>query len=235
MNSNSENGPGRFHVLKNRTCPELILRTRLYSSINLNMSKPFDEKSYWIHPSSIMMGLILIGIAMLFGALSFAYMYSRVDKGMDSVEVPWLFVFNTFILASGSLFIQLCRKYFDRQDAVRYLRFGILTAVVTAAFLMLQLIAWNQLLSNEIIPRSSGGYGFLFAISILHFAHVMAGIPFLLRLLLPVYTESRDGSEILFFQKKSNRRKLTHTAWYWHFIDIMWIYLVIFFIVNSFI
>lgn len=199
------------------------------------MGKQFREKSYWIHPSSILMALILIGIAMLFGALSFAYLYSRVDKGMASVKIPWLFVFNTFVLASGSLFIQLCRKSFDRKDQKSYLRFGFLTIIATVAFLILQVVAWDQLMTNQIVPGSSGGHGFLFAISILHFAHVLAGIPFLLRLLLPVYSAGKERNGIHFFEKSSNRRKLSHTAWYWHFIDIMWIYLVIFFMINSFI
>lgn len=182
-----------------------------------------------------MMVLILIGIAALFAALSFAYLYSRVDKGMAGVKIPWLFIFNTIVLASGSFFIQRSQRSFDNGDPKMYLRYGMLTIISTVSFLILQIIAWRQMMSNQIIPGTSGGHGFLFAISILHFAHVFAGIPFLLRLLFPVYSASKTGNEIHFLENKSNRRKLRHTAWYWHFIDIMWIYLVIFFVVNSFI
>jgi len=181
-----------------------------------------------------MMGLILIGISALFGALSFAYLYTRVDKGMFSIRIPWLFVFNTFILASSSLFIQLCRKHFDRRNEKLILRFGLLTIFATLLFLALQAIAWSQLLSQQIVPGSSGGYGFLYAISILHFLHVLAGIPFLLRVLLPLYAANKEGNSALYFLTNEQKRKLKHTAWYWHFIDVMWIYLMIFFIVNSF-
>src|SRR5687768_7200873 len=198
------------------------------------MTKPYNERSYFIHPSSIMMALILIGISALFGALSFAYLYTRVDKGMFSIRIPWLFVFNTFILASSSIFIQLCRKYYEQKNEKLILRYGVLTIVATLFFLILQAIAWSQLLSQQILPGSSGGYGFLYAISILHFLHVLAGIPFLLRILLPLYTSSKEGNAALYFLSDEPRRKLQHTAWYWHFIDVMWIYLMVFFLVNSF-
>jgi len=197
------------------------------------MTKPYQERSYYIHPSSIMMGLILIGVTALFGALSFAYIYTRVDKGMESISMPRLFLFNTFVLASSSIFIQLCRKYFDQKNEKLILRYGILTIVATFLFLVLQGIAWSQLLNQEIRPGSTGGHGFLYAISILHFLHVVAGIPFLLRILLPLHVSNREGTSALYFLSGENKRKLKHTAWYWHFIDAMWIYLMIFFLINS--
>src|SRR5688572_5915595 len=108
------------------------------------MAKPYHERSYLIHPSSIMMALILIGITALFGALSFAYLYTRVDKGMYSIRIPWLFVLNTFILASSSVFIQLSRKYFDEKNEKLIIRYGILTITSTLLFLVLQVVAWYQ-------------------------------------------------------------------------------------------
>ncbi len=198
------------------------------------MTKQYQERSYSIHPSSIMMALILIGITALFGALSFAYLYARVDKGMFSIRIPWLFVLNTFILASSSVFIQLCRKYFDHQNEKLILRYGFLTITTTILFLAFQVIAWNQLLNRQILPGSSGGHGYLYAISILHFLHVLAGIPFLLRILFPLYAAHKEGSSALYFLTDHQKRKLKHTSWYWHFIDVMWIYLVVFFLMNSF-
>src|SRR5688500_2642745 len=104
------------------------------------MTKPYNERDYYIHPSSIMMALILIGITALFAALSFAYLYSRVDKAMVSIRIPWLFILNTFILASSSVFIQLCRKYFEKRDEKKILQYGVLTLVATLLFLILQAI-----------------------------------------------------------------------------------------------
>jgi cytochrome c oxidase subunit III len=197
------------------------------------MNKSYNQRAYSIPPSSIIMVLILIGITALFGALSIAYLYSRIDKGMESIRVPWLFVFNTFILASSSFCIQKCRKYFNQQNEKLILRWGLLTIMTTLLFLLLQTIAWNHLLSQQISPGSSGGHGYLYAISILHFLHVIAGIPFLIRILLPLYVSYKEGNSVLYFLSDEQKTKLKHTAWYWHFIDVMWIYLMIFFLVSS--
>jgi cytochrome c oxidase subunit III len=197
------------------------------------MNKSYNQRAYSVPPSSIIMVLILIGITALFSALSIAYLYSRFDKGMQSIRVPWLFVFNTFILASSSFCIQKCRKYFNQQNEKLILKWGLLTIIATLLFLLLQTIAWNHLLSQQISPGTSGGHGYLYAISILHFLHVVAGIPFLIRILLPLYVSHKEGNSVLYFLNGEQKTKLKHTAWYWHFIDVMWIYLMAFFLVSS--
>jgi len=197
------------------------------------MTKRYNQRAYSVHPSSIIMVLLLIGITALFSALSFAYLYTRIDRGMPGIRIPWLFVFNTLILMSSSYCIQQCRRYFEKQNERLILRWGFLTIAATLLFLVLQSIGWNHLLSRQLLPGSSGGHGYLYAISILHFLHVVAGIPFLLRILIPLYTALKEGNSVLFFVQDDQKTRLKHTAWYWHFIDVMWIYLMILFLISS--
>jgi cytochrome c oxidase subunit 3 len=198
------------------------------------MTKHYQQRAYSVHPSSIILILVLSGITALFSALNIAYLYSRIDRGMPGIRIPLLFVFNTLVLASSSFCIQRCRKYFDLKNEKLILRWGFLTIFTTLSFLVLQGVAWYHLLSAQILPGHSGGHGYLYAISILHFMHVVAGIPFLLSILLPLYAADRKGTAALYFLGDEKRTRLKHTAWYWHFIDIMWIYLMIFFLVSSF-
>jgi cytochrome c oxidase subunit 3 len=199
------------------------------------MSQSYRKRERAFHPAAMIIVLIFFGISTLFGALSMAYLYTRVDRNMHSIHIPILFVFNTLVLLFSSYSIQQCRKYFDRQDDRLCVRWGIITMVVTLSFLCLQGIAWYQLFTRNIIPASSGAYGFLYAISILHFLHVMAGMPFLARIVFPLISASKQGNSALIFIDDDVKRKLKHTAWYWHFIDVVWIYLMVFFLVNSFI
>ena len=196
------------------------------------MTKEYNERNYSIHPSTIMMVLILAGVTLLFAALSFAYIYTRIDKDMQSVRTPWLFFFNTLLLLSSSICIEKSRKYFDVKNGPRAIRYGLLTIGVTLAFLVLQFVAWKQLFSQSLFPSSGNGYGYLYAISILHFLHVLAGLPFLLRILVPLHVAIQQGNEALIFLQEPIRRKWKHTSWYWHFLDIVWIYLVLFFMIN---
>jgi cytochrome c oxidase subunit 3 len=197
------------------------------------MAKSYDERSFAVHPSAMIMILILFGVTALFGALSIAYIYTRVDKGMLGVKVPVLFIFNTLVLIFSSVCIQRCRQYFDKHKELLCYRWGMLTVISTVLFLILQGIGWYMLFAQNIKPSTSGGFGFLYAISILHFLHVMAGIPFLSRIMFPLMVAIRQGNAEWIFRDSAHRRRLRHTAWYWHFIDVVWIYLMIFFIVNS--
>ncbi|MBK9104435.1 MAG: cytochrome c oxidase subunit 3 [Saprospiraceae bacterium] len=198
------------------------------------MATETGERRYSVHPSSMMMVLILCGITTLFGALSLAYVYSRAGLGMFSISIPWLFLVNTLVLASTGWCIEHFRKYYHLREEKLTIRWGFLTLGTTLLFLIMQGIAWHNLLTHQITPGSSGGYGFLYAISILHFLHVSGGIPFLLRILIPLAAAHRQGSASLLFIDDHVRRKLRHVAWYWHFIDGVWILLMGIFIISSF-
>lgn len=91
------------------------------------MATETGERRYSVHPSSMMMALILCGITTLFGALSLAYVYSRADMGMFSISVPWLFIVNTFILASTGICIEQFRKYYRLREERLTIRWGYLT------------------------------------------------------------------------------------------------------------
>jgi len=197
------------------------------------MAKSYRDRKYLIHPSGMIMILIFCGITALFGALSLAYLYTRLDRHMHSIQLPVLFIFNTFVLAFSSFSIQRCRKYFDLQNDRLCVRWGFITLMATIGFLCLQGVAWYQLFSRNIIPGSSGAHGFLYAISILHFLHVLAGIPFLSRIIFPLSMATQQGNSALIFIDDDQKRMLKHTAWYWHFIDVVWIYLIVFFLLNS--
>ena len=191
------------------------------------------ERYFAIHPSAVMMVLILGGITTLFGALVLAYVYTRADKGMLPVGIPWLFLINSVILMSTGFAIEQCRRYFHDRAELPTIRWGMITLGLTVVFLMMQGIAWYRLLAINIQPGSSGGYGYLYAISILHFLHVLAGIPFLLRILIPLLAAHRQGNASLLFIDDHIKRKLRHTSWYWHFIDAVWIGLMIVFLVSK--
>lgn len=178
--------------------------------------------------------LLLAGISALFGALSIAYVYSRADKGWEGIRIPILFLYNTCILLFSSWSMERCRRYFKDRNENLCFRWGVITIIATLLFLTMQAIAWYQLLSQHILPGSSMGHGYLYALSILHFFHVMAGIPFLGRILAPLMVGIRQGNAALFFLDEEQQRRLKLTAWYWHFIDVVWIFLIVFFLTNYF-
>ena len=90
-----------------------------------------------------------------------------------------------------------------------------------------------MMIENQLSIQKDTSHGYLYAISILHFLHVIVGIPVLGLYMKNMYLEFKRNENSLFFIEEGPARKLKLISTYWHFIDILWIYLIIFFAINS--
>ncbi len=187
-----------------------------------------------IHPSSIAIVLVLMGVTALFLSLSIAYIYALSNNAGAPVELPWLFSINTLVLLTSSWFFWQARKSYEHQDYRRHFRDLWLALGVTVIFLALQVIGWTWMFQNQLHMQKDTSHAYLYAISILHFAHVIAGIPFLAAYMRKMWLEARQNEGSLFFIDEKVSRKLRLISTYWHFIDFLWVYLMFLFLVVSF-
>jgi cytochrome c oxidase subunit III len=191
------------------------------------------EKDYVVHPQYIIMTLVLFGVTALFLGFSGAYLYNRVQQGVQPVHLPWLFYYNTLLLLGSSYTLWQAKKAYKQDQTELYRRYLIITLVLTIIFLAAQIFAWMQLLSDDISLAHSTMASYLYLISGLHFAHVIAGIPFLIYFIIEAYKKMKSPVTVLiYFADKSKKRMLDLLNIYWHFLDGLWIYLVLFFLIN---
>jgi cytochrome c oxidase subunit 3 len=67
-----------------------------------------------------------------------------------------------------------------------------------------------------------------------HLAHVVAGLPVLIRFYVIAKKRMIDPVTVLvYFSDPEKRLKLRLLTVYWHFLDVLWIYLVVFFGINA--
>lgn len=193
------------------------------------------EKQYIIHPYNILITLVLGSITALFLGFSGSYMYSRFQGGSPPIALPPMFYFNTVVLIGSSLTLIGAQKAYKQDDTAAYKRRLLYTVLLTFAFLVLQIIAWNQLFQNDILINHSTAAGYLYVISGLHFAHVIAGIPFLVWFLWTAKKKLVEPVSVLvYFSDPHKKLSLKLITTYWHFLDFLWIYLVLFFAINYF-
>lgn len=108
-----------------------------------------------------------------------------------------------------------------------------ITMLLSFLFLALQTVGWIELFRQEIFIDSNNSAGYLYLISGLHFAHVIGGIPFLGYFIWQAITKMQDPVSVLvYFSDPEKRLKLRLLTIYWHFLDVLWIYLVLFFFIN---
>jgi len=193
-----------------------------------------EERNYLVHPSYIAMTLLLAGITALFLGFSVAYVYTRVQNGLPPLELPLLFVANTIILIAASWVLKKAMAFYKSDKTEKYQASLAVTLTLTFIFLFSQIVAWNQLYSKGIFVNHSNMASYLYIISIIHFAHVVAGIPFLAVFLYQSVKKMKEPVSVLvYFSDPEKRRRLSLLTIYWHFLDILWVYLVLFFLVNQ--
>lgn len=193
-----------------------------------------EERNYLIHPSFIAISLLLAGITALFVGFSAAYIYSRVQNGLPPIQLPSLFIINTIILVAASYTLVRAMHYYRTDQTEKYQLSLGLTLIVTIVFLVSQIIAWKEMYAQGIYIDHSNMASYLYIISIVHFAHVIFGIPFLAIFLFQSIKKMKEPVSVLvYFSDPQKKRRLKLLTIYWHFIDILWVYLVIFFLINS--
>jgi len=191
------------------------------------------ERNFLIHPSYIVMFLVLAGVTALFLGFSAAYFYTRVDAGTPPIKLPPLFYFNTLILIGSSYTLHWAKKSYLADHTEHYKIALIVTLLLTFGFLAAQIFAWKQLMASNVFVNYNNMASYMYLISGVHFAHVVAGIPFLIIFIVNAVRKMKSPvSVLIYFSDLAKQRRLNLFNIYWHFLDGLWIYLVIFFLVN---
>jgi cytochrome c oxidase subunit 3 len=199
-----------------------------------NIAEAEQDGNFAFHPRNVGLMLLLFSLTMLFLAMSAAFVYTRIQSDLPPIKLPLLFVINTVILIAGSYTMILAKRAYLADNTGRYTKMLWYTMGLSLFFLGMQCIAWYLLFSQQIYITSDNSAGYLYVISALHFAHVIGGIPFLGYFIYQARKYMKEPVSVLvYFSDPSKRLNLRLLTVYWHFLDALWIYLVLFFFVNQ--
>lgn len=169
-----------------------------------------------------MMWIGLVGIIMLFAGLTSAYIVRQAEGNWLYFDIPDMFYTSTVVILISS-FTLIGSVYAIRNGNRALSNVGLLATLIAGiVFCVTQFLAWGDLVDAGIFfaGRESNAAGsFLYVLSGLHVVHVAGGIIAMLvttiRGFMGLYSaENHTGIEV--------------AAIYWHFLDILWIYLLLF-------
>lgn len=179
-----------------------------------------------INPQKVALWIAIASMVMVFGAFTSAYIVRRAAGNWLEFKLPDVFFVSTAVILLSSITLHLSYSGFKAGNEKRYKVMMIVTALLGLAFVVLQYKGWEAL--NEIgatftvNPSSS----FIYVISGLHAAHVLGGIAALGVALVHAF--------ILPYKPTLRRRqRFELVVQYWHFVDLLWVYLIIFFMLNG--
>lgn len=179
-----------------------------------------------INPQKLALWIAIASMVMVFGAFTSAYIVRRAAGNWLEFKLPDVFFVSTAVILLSSVTLHLSYSGFKAGNEKRYKLMMIATAILGLAFIVLQYRGWEAL--NEIgatftvNPSSS----FIYVISGLHAAHVLGGIAALGVALAHAF--------ILPYKPTLRRRqRFELVVQYWHFVDLLWVYLIVFFMLNG--
>jgi len=192
------------------------------------------QDNFTFHPKNIYLALLLFSLSMLFLAMTAAFVYTRIQSDLPPIKLPLLFLVNTVILLGSSYTMVLAKRAYLSDQTERYQSMLWYTLFLSIFFMVMQGLAWYQLFEQQIYINSDNSAGYLYVISALHFAHVIGGLPFLGLFLYRARKYMKEPVSVLvYFSDPDKRLNLRLLTIYWHFLDALWIYLVLFFLLNQ--
>jgi cytochrome c oxidase subunit III len=196
-----------------------------------------------------MMWIFLLSDTFVFSCFLISYMTARM-----STTVPWpnpsevfaltiagttlpliLIAIMTFVLISSSGTMAMAVNYGYRRDRKMTAGLMLLTALLGAAFVGMQAFEWTKLIHEGVRPWSNpwGAAQFgstFFMITGFHGTHVTFGVIFLLIVARKVWREDYDSERKGFFtSRKGNYEAVEIMGLYWHFVDLVWVFIFAFF------
>lgn len=206
----------------------------MQEEIEKPVQKNYDEyENFTFHPNNVLLFLTLFGVTALFLSMSIALVYTRLYNGQPPIRLPNIFFFNTLILLGSSATMLWAKRSYLQDHTQNYQKALFYTIILSLIFMVAQYIGWYTLFKNNISITSSNSASYLYVISALHFAHVIAGLPFLGIFLWRARKEMKEPVTVLvYFSDPEKRLRLRLLTIYWHFLDGLWIYLVLLFLIN---
>lgn len=183
------------------------------------------RNNFIVHPHKFNLWLAIISLIMVFGGLTSAYLVARsMVKQPEFFDIPNLIWTNTGIILLSSLSMQFAvwrvRKGDDKQALV-----GLaLTFLMGIAFLIGQWNVYQEMVlgGNYFVDplRADDSVAYFYILTGLHGSHIIAGLIVLaFAIVKTAFKMYKPGKKVL---------SIEMSAIFWHFLDLLWVYLFVF-------
>jgi cytochrome c oxidase subunit 3 len=141
-------------------------------------------------------------------------------------KLPDIFFYNTLVILASSVTLHLAYRAFIKGMERPYKTLLMLTFLLGISFVVIQYQGWKALTAMGATFTANPSSSFVYVISGVHAAHVLGGISALIVAMVHAFYLP---------YKPTPRRKLRLelVLHYWHFVDVLWVYLVVFFLIQS--
>ncbi len=189
--------------------------------MNGRATMSIDTRRYKIHPYKFNMWIILISIVMFFAAFTSAYIVMEGRDSWQPFRMPDVFWLSTLVILGSSVTMHLSVKSFKNHNMSLYKKLITFTAFLGVVFMALQLLGFSNMYKEGFTLSWNISAALLYVIVGAHIVHVLGGVVALLVIFFRAYRRRVRSYDAV---------PVEVAATFWHFVDGLWIYLYIFFL-----
>ncbi len=192
------------------------------------MAKIEQEDKLQLAPKKFNMWIFVFTSFMLFAALTSGFIVYSGGHGTGiNIKLPAIFTYSTIVMVLSSITLYLASKAArELQLQKQRLLLGV-TILLGVSFFVIQTYACLVLLPQMgvffINPNASQSFVYVFVW--MHLLHILAGVLLLGNTLFRSYRNKQQVKNLFGMQMSSI---------FWHFVDIIWIYLYVFLLLNQY-
>ena len=191
-------------------------------------SLPYARKN----PYFLMVWLGILGSGIIFMFLTTAFVSRWNQPDYENFRLPFVFYLSTAILLASSLSIFHAQQQLKIEEFSSYKFWLGITLALGCLFMVTQLVGWAELHSSgQALNRSIAG-AYIYILSGLHVLHIVVGLALLIWVFLDASKQKNYVDGYLASINPGNKTRLKMLTIYWHFVDILWLYLFVLFLIN---
>ena len=183
-----------------------------------------NNKSKVDRSKKMMLWFGMISLTMSFLGITSGYIVSKERADwLTDFQIPEAFYISLFIILLSSITFYFAKKYVIAQQKKQGMIFLIITFLLGIIFIILQFKGFSEIISSGYFftgSESTITTSFIYLVVLLHLTHMLAA---LISVLVVIYNHYKQRYAM------GNTVGIEIAATFWHFVDVLWIYLFLFF------
>ncbi|MFK5983001.1 MAG: cytochrome c oxidase subunit 3 [Flavobacteriaceae bacterium] len=186
---------------------------------NLENDKPRVDRA-----KKMMLWFGMISLTMSFAGLTSAYVVSSErEDWLTDFEIPQAFFISLVVIILSSVTFYFAKRNVIAQESKKGMMFLVLTFILGITFIIFQFKGFSEIITNGYFftgSESTITTSFIYLVVLLHLTHIIAA---LISVLVVIYNHYKQK------YTPGNTVGIEIAATFWHFVDVLWIYLFLFF------
>ena len=191
------------------------------------MMAQIQEDKYNLAPKKFNMWIFIFTSFMFFAALTSGFIvYTGGREHAINIILPKAFMYSTTVIILSSITMLIASRAAKRLEFAKQRLFLWITLTLGIAFFAIQLYGWSILIKMGVyFINPNASQSFIYVFTGMHLIHILAGLFLIINTLWRSYRNTPQAKNLFGMEM---------SGIFWHFVDIIWIYLYVFLLLNQY-